>query len=121
MFGSEEACVSYAAQNTLVTIPASVSVSFTPSTEPGSCDATVNLSHYTPNTSHSVLVLWTWDPVFVQDVHGIGPVTVTTDSSGSGSLFVSSIPQQFDPLHTYNLLDVDVDNLHAFIGGVSCP
>src|SRR6266700_1178818 len=79
-FANQDECVSYSAQGgTLVSIPPSVSVSFTPTSNPDYCFITANLSHFTPNTGYSV-------DLSINGGEFSASFAVTTDSSGSGSV-----------------------------------
>ena len=53
-FANHGACVSYGAHGgTIAAIPApSVSVSYTPTSDPNFCNVTVNLAHFTPSTQY---------------------------------------------------------------------
>src|SRR4029453_17416256 len=84
-------CVSYAAHGgTLVAIPRTVSITYTPSSDPHFCNVTVNLSHFAPNTQYAVNTLATDVGITLS----FGPFPVTTDSSGAGSVFVYSFVQR---------------------------
>lgn len=84
-FANEEACVSYAAQGgTPMAKPQGiVSISFTPTFDSNFCYVTVNLSYFTPDTQYMVNAV-------IDDSFSFGQ-SVTTDSSGSASVFVFSM------------------------------
>jgi len=83
-FTSEEQCVAFGAHGgTLAPAPATVSISFTTTSNPDFCGVTANLSHFAPNTQYQVFA----------SAGGMtfGPSPVTTDSVGAGSVGLFSL------------------------------
>jgi hypothetical protein len=105
-FANQGACVSYGAHGgTIVPVSPTVSISYSPTSSPSSCNVTVSLSHFTPNTQYQV---------FAQGSDGgirspIGPFPVTTDSSGAGSVSAFSFVKRSD--HS--------SSVSAIVGGIS--
>ena len=98
-FGNEQECVSYAAKGgALISVPASVSVSYTPTPDPrfvnGECDVTIILSHFDPNASYTVAVSEIAEGELFPDYPGL--FTVNTDSTGAGSVFTVSLPASYE-------------------------
>jgi hypothetical protein len=115
-FASEDECVSYGAHGgTIVAIPASVTVSFTPTGDPDFCNVIVNLSHFTPNTQYSV-------SVSVQDggIFPFGPFAVTTDSSGAGSVGIFSYVKDSSSASGEALVDASVGSVSSGFQPVAC-
>jgi hypothetical protein len=91
-FASEEACVSFGAQGgTIVPIPPSISISFTPTGTAPYCYVTANLSHFAANMQYQVSAIVGFF-FFTTE----GPFSVTTDSSGAGSVLMFSAPANGD-------------------------
>ncbi len=92
-FANQDECVSYGAHGgTIVAIPATVTISYTPTSDPSFCFVTVNLSHFAPTTLYSVSVL----AHDAGQTRPFGPFPVTTDSSGAGSVGIFSFVQRPD-------------------------
>src|SRR5262249_28876003 len=59
-FANQGACVSYGAHGgTIVPIQPTVSISYTPTSDPNFCNVKVTLSHFAPNTQYQVFGLGT--------------------------------------------------------------
>lgn len=84
LFANDGACVSYGAHGgTIIPIPPTISVSFSPTFDPNYCNVHLTLSHFAANTFYSV----------VYSIQGFGSFSyapgLTTDSAGgySGNIF----------------------------------
>lgn len=78
LFVNDGACVSYGAHGgTIIPIPPSISVSFSPTSDPNYCNVHLALSHFQANTFYPV----------VYSIQGFGSFNwspgLTTDSTGS--------------------------------------
>jgi hypothetical protein len=99
-FANQGECVSFGAHGgTIVAIPPpppSITMSFTPTSDPDFCNITANLSHFDPNTQYSIT--FTGHQGAAQQT--FGPFTVSTDSTGAGSItpfsFIQVIPTTFE-------------------------
>jgi len=81
-FANQDECVSYGAHGgTLVLIPPTVTVTFSPTGDPNFCLITANLSHFAADTQYQVNFL-----LHDFTTQAFGPFPVTTDSSGAASI-----------------------------------
>jgi hypothetical protein len=103
-FTSEDQCVSFGAHGgTLVPSNASVSISYAMDST-GRCFSTAHLSNFVPKTQYQVFVQLSTNgfPAGTD-----GPFSVTTDSSGAGSVGMISFAPFFNNAE------------QAFVGGIS--
>jgi hypothetical protein len=104
-FKNQGKCVSFGAHGgTIVPIPSSLSISYTPTGDPNFCNVTVHLSHFTPNTQYTV-DMYSFGLANPMEFDGSFPVT--TDGSGAGSIT------------PFSFLQNGVNKMEAFVGTVS--
>lgn len=116
VFRNTGGCVSYAAHGgMLLPLDASVSVTYTPTFDPNYCNVIVGLTNFMPNTNYSVNAL-------VQDfgITSYGPFSVTTDSSGAGSVDIFSYVQSSVSASGYTAVDASVGSVDSGYQTVGC-